>query len=267
MSMLPRVFQCADHRTVDTNRVVRVAAGLADDRIDAPESKPGYFTEPERALPQNIRTGGAEVLIDLHCRYRRDLKRRQQLHNIPHRAAFCVARLDLLQLLLRDAADLQQLLRVILQNVERICAEPLDNASGRAFPDAFEKSRRKIVQKSFRCRRHKLVPVLHMELQAVLAIFPVTLDLQLDGIRLRQSIADSSEPKHPVSERILGTGFFRNRRIIRAHPKNGVFAGFIEVDELIIGCNHSFFHLTQAAGCAAILMLNRLDSDVSTNCS
>ena len=106
-----------------------------------------------------------------------------------------------------------------------------------------------------------------MELQAVLALFPVTLDLQFDGIRLRQSIADSGEPKHPVSERVLGTGFFRHGRIIRTHPKNGVFAGFIEVDELVIYCNHSFFHLTYAAGCAAILMLNRLDSDVSTNCS
>ena len=126
---------------MDTNRVVRIAAGLADDRIDAPESKSGYFTEPERALPQNIRTGGAEVLIDLHCRYRRDLKRRQQLHNIPHGAAFRVARLDLLQLLLRDAADLQQLLRVVFQHIERICTEPLDNASGRAFSDAFEQAR------------------------------------------------------------------------------------------------------------------------------
>ena len=106
-----------------------------------------------------------------------------------------------------------------------------------------------------------------MELQAVLALFPVALDLQLDGIRLRQSIADSGEPKHSVTERILRTGFLRHRRIIRAHPKNGVFAGFIEVDELIIDCNHSFFHLTYAAGCAAILMLNRLDSDVSTNCA
>ena len=265
--MLPRVFQRTNHRTVDTNRVVRVAAGLADDRIDAPESKPGYFTEPERAFSQDIRAGGAEMLIDLHRRHWRDLKRCQQLHNVPHGAAFRVARLDLLQLLLRDAADLQQLLRVILQHVERICAEPLDDASGRAFSDTFEQARRKIAQKAFRCRRHKLVPMLHMELQAVLALFPVTLDLQLDGIRLRQSIADSGEPKHPVTERVLGTGFFRHGRIVRAHPKNSVFAGFIEVDELIIGCNHSFFHLTQAADCAAILMLNRLDSDVSTNCS
>ena len=71
----------------------------------------------------------------------------------------------------------------------------------------------------------------------------------------------------PGTERILGTCLFWYRRIICAHPKDGVFAGFIEVDELVINCNHSFFHLTQAAGCAAILMLNRLDSDVSTNCS
>ena len=111
------------------------------------------------------------------------------------------------------------------------------------------------------------MPVLHMELQAVLALFPVTFDLQLDGIRLRQSIANGCKPQHPVSERVLGTSFFRYGRIIRAHPKNGVFAGFIEVDELVIDCNHSFFHLTYAAGYAAILMLNRLDSDVSTNCS
>ena len=80
-----------------------------------------------------------------------------------------------------------------------------------------------------------------MELQAVFALFPVALDLQLDGIRLRQAIADSGEPKHPVAERVLGTGFFRHGRIICAHPKNGVFAGFIEVDELVIYCNHSFF--------------------------
>jgi len=39
MPVLPRVFQCTDHRAVDTNRVVRVAAGLTDDRIDASESK------------------------------------------------------------------------------------------------------------------------------------------------------------------------------------------------------------------------------------
>ena len=81
------------------------------------------------------------MLIDLHRRHWRDLKRCQQLHNIPHRAAFCVARLDLLQLLLRDAADLQQLLRVEFQHVERICAEPLDNASGCTFSNAFEKPR------------------------------------------------------------------------------------------------------------------------------
>ena len=111
------------------------------------------------------------------------------------------------------------------------------------------------------------MPVLYMELQAVFALFPIAFDLQFDRIRLRQSIADSGKPKHPVTECVLGTGFFRHGRIIRAHPENGVFAGFIEVDELIIDCNHSFFHLTQAAGCAAILMLNRLDSDVSTNCS
>ena len=49
--------------------------------------------------------------------------------------------LDLLQLLLRDAADLQQLLRVVFQHIERICTEPLDNASGRAFSDAFEQAR------------------------------------------------------------------------------------------------------------------------------
>ena len=141
MTVLPRVFQRTNHRTVDTNRVVRVAAGLADDRIDAPKAEAGDFAEPERALPQNIRTGGAEVLIDLHCRHWCDLKRRQQLHNIPHGTAFRVARLDLFQLLLRDAADLQQLLRVEFQHVERICAKPLDDASGRAFSNALEKAR------------------------------------------------------------------------------------------------------------------------------
>ena len=106
-----------------------------------------------------------------------------------------------------------------------------------------------------------------MELQAVFALFPIALDLQFDRIRLRQSIADSGKPKHPVAERVLGPCFFRDRLVVRAHPKDGVFAGFIEVDELVINCNHSFFHLTYAAGCTAILMLNRLDSDVSTNCS
>ena len=61
--------------------------------------------------------------------------------NIPHGAAFRVARLDLFQLLLRDAADLQELFRVVLQHVERICTEPLDDASGRTFSNALEKTR------------------------------------------------------------------------------------------------------------------------------
>ena len=141
MPMLPRVFQCADHGAVDTDRVMRITAGLPDDRIDAPKAEAGDLAEPERAFSQNIRTGWTEVLIDLHRRHRRDLKRCQQLHNIPHGAAFCVARLDLLQLLLGNAADLQQLLRVVFQHIERICAEPLDNASGCAFSNAFEQAR------------------------------------------------------------------------------------------------------------------------------
>ena len=141
MPMLPRVFQCANHSAVDTNRVVWITAGLADDRIDAPKAKAGYLAESERTFPQNVRAGRTEMLIDLHRRHRRDLKRGQQLHNIPHGAAFRVARLDLLQLLLRDAADLQQFLRMILQHIERICAEPLDNASGCTFSNAFEKPR------------------------------------------------------------------------------------------------------------------------------
>ena len=66
------------------------------------------------------------MLIDLHRRHWRDLKRCQQLHNIPHGAAFRVARFDLLQFLFRDAADLQELFRMIFQHIERICAEPLD---------------------------------------------------------------------------------------------------------------------------------------------
>ena len=140
MPMLPRVFQRTDHRAVDTNRVVRIAARLSDDRINAPKAEAGDFAEPERAFPQNICASWAEVLIDLQRRHRRDLKRRQQLHNIPHGAAFRVARLDLFQLLLRDAADLQELFRVVLQHVECICTEPQDNAFGRAFPNAFEKS-------------------------------------------------------------------------------------------------------------------------------
>ena len=39
MPMLPCVFQCADHSAVDTNRVMRIAARLPDDRINASESK------------------------------------------------------------------------------------------------------------------------------------------------------------------------------------------------------------------------------------
>ena len=126
---------------MDTNRVVRVAAGLPDDRIDTPKAEAGDLAEPERAFSQDIRAGGAEMLIDFHRRHWRDLKRCQQLHNIPHGTAFRITRFDLLQLLLRDAADLQQLLRVVFQHIERICAEPLDNASGCTFSNALEKTR------------------------------------------------------------------------------------------------------------------------------
>ena len=97
------------------------------------------------------------MLVDFHGRYRRDIKGREQDHQIPHAPAFRIGGFDVLQLVRGDPSDLQQSLRLVFQHTQCVGTEAVYDQCGGLFTDAFDQPGGKIAVYAFFGLRHDLL--------------------------------------------------------------------------------------------------------------
>ena len=142
-----------------------------------------------------------------------DLEGGQQQHQITQGAALVVGSNDLLQLCLADASYLQQPLRFIFQHIQRVRAKPVyDKFSGLAA-DALDKPRGQIPLDPFTGLGHDLFTLCYMQLDAVLALFPFTVQYHADLIGARQLIAHGGKMDHIVPMPVRAASLFWDRTV------------------------------------------------------
>ena len=185
------------------------------------------------------------MLIDFHGCGRGYLERGQKSHQVTHGLACGIAILDLLQALLCNASDLQQLFWLVLQHIERLDAEPLNNGLGRFRPDPFQQPGGQIAPDTLNGGWYDLMPTLHLELAAVLAVGPDALQLHLNGIRLGQVVAHSHKTDQVVTEFVSASGVLWNHQVRSFQPQDAVFAGLIVKECFVKGRDNAhYFHLS-----------------------
>ena len=221
------LLQGVEQRPLDPHGVVEIAARLLNNGVHALEPEAWNLAQPERTFPQQLHTTRPEVLIDFHGRGGGHLEGGQKGHQVTHDLALRVAGFDLLQAVLCDASDLQQLLRLVLQDVEGLDTKPLYDGVGGFGPDAFQQAGGEISPDALNGGRYDLMPTLHLKLAAIFALGPGALQLHLDGIRLGQVVAHSHKPDQMVAEFVGASGVLRNHQVCGFQPQDTVFAGLI----------------------------------------
>ena len=235
-ALAPGFFQGVEQRALNPHGVQRVAAGLLYDGVHPLEAEAGNLAQPVGAFPDQGDAAGSEMLIDAHGCGGRHLEGGQDGHKVPERLTLGVPGFNLVQSVLRNAANFQKLFRVILNHVQRTDAEPLNDGLRRLFADVLDKAGGKIPTNTLNRRGNDLVPPLHLELKAVLSVDPLALQVHLNRGRLRKVVTDGSEPNQVVGEMVRAPGVLGNHNVRRFEPENTVFACLVVEQGLVERC-------------------------------
>ena len=133
------ILQRVQHRAFDAFGTVQAVIRLADDSIHTLEAEAGDLAQVIRAFFEDVYARRAEVLIDFQRRGGCDFERSQEAHKVAQNAALGVGFLNVLELALGDAADLQKFFRLVIKDVQGIRAERGDNILCRLGADALDK--------------------------------------------------------------------------------------------------------------------------------
>ena len=237
--LCPCVLQRIEQRTVNTLRITQISTGFLYDGVNPLEAEPRHLAEIEGTLSHDVRTGRAEMLIDLLRGRRRDLERGQQGHQDTHPAGFRIGVLDLCKPLLCNTADLKKPVWLMFQNLQSVDTKLFNDRVGCLLSDPFQQTGGKIIADALQCGRHDLLPMIDLKLKPVFSVLPLSIHLDLHRIRLRQFDANGSEADQVVMIAIGASGLCGYAAVLRFHPKNRIFAGRIEKQYLVQCCNNA----------------------------
>ena len=219
---------------------------LADDTIHTLETEAGDLAQVIRAFFKDVHTRRAEVLINLQRRGRRDFERPQEAHKVAQNAAFGVGFLNILEFALGDAADLQQLLRLVVKDIQGVRSERGNNVLCRLGTDALDKPRTQVCQQTVRCLRNDFLPLLDLQLIAVLALHPFAVQFQLYRLSAGQFVPHRRKAQHTVAVVATAASLRRDARVTGLDNDDGEFVCFIVKNRGFVG--------DTAAGDAAVFL-------------
>ena len=226
-------LQCKKQGTLHAHGVVEISTRFLHDGIHSAKAKAGNLAEAVRALPYQRNTARAKMLIDLHRRCRGDLERGQNGHQVTHDFALRITVLDVLQPFFRNASDLQQLLRMVFNHIQRLEPKSQDDGISRLFSDAFQKAGCQITPDTFKRRWNDLTPPLNLQLTTMRARRPGAVILEVYGIGLGQVITYCNKPDQVISVSKRAACFLRNHNVCGLEPQDRVFAGSVEKQHFI----------------------------------
>ena len=240
------ILQRVQHRALDALGAVQAVIRLTDDAVHTLESEAGDLAQVIRAFFEDVHTRRAEVLINYQRRGGRDFERPQKAHKVAQDAAFGVGFLNVLEFSLGNAADLQQLLRLVVKDIQGIRAERGDNVLCRLGTDALDKPGTQVCQQTVRCLRNDFLPLLDLQLIAVLAFHPFAVQFQLHRFGAGQFIPHRRETQHTVAVVAAAASLRRNARVTGLDNNDGEFIRFVVKNRGFVG--------NTAAGNAAVFL-------------
>ena len=240
------ILQRVQHRALDALSAVQAVVRLTDDAIHTLESETGNLAQIIRAFFEDVHTRRAEVLINFQRRGGCDFERPQKAHKVAQNAALGVGFLNILKFSLGDATDLQQLFRLIIKDVQGIRAERGDNVLCRLGADALDKPGAKIRQQAVRCLRNDFLPLLDLQLIAVLVLHPFAVQFQLHRLGAGQFVPHRRKAQHAVAVITAVASLWRDARVAGLDKDDGEFVCFIVKNRRFVG--------DTAAGNAAVFL-------------
>ena len=240
------ILQRVQHRTLDALGTVQAVIRLTDDAIHTLESEAGNLAQVIRTFFEDVHTRRTKVLINFQRRGGRNFERSQKAHKVAQNAAFGVGFLNVLEFSLGNAADLQQLLRLVIKDIQGIRAERGDNVLCRLGTDALDKPGTQVCQQTVRCLRNDFLPLLDLQLIAVLAFHPFAVQFQLHRFGAGQFIPHRRETQHTVAVVAAAASLRRNARVTGLDNNDGEFIRFVVKNRGFVG--------NTAAGNAAVFL-------------
>ena len=240
------ILQRVQHRALDALGTVQAVVRLADDAVHALEAEAGNLAQIIRAFFEDVHARRAEVLIDFQRRSRRDFERSQKAHKIAQNAALGVGFLNILEFALGDAADLQQLLRLVVKDIQGVRAERGNNVLCRLGTDALDKPGTQVCQQTVRCLRNDFLPLLDLQLVPVLALDPLAVQFQLHRLGAGQFVPHRRKAQHSVAVIAAAASLRRDARIIGFDNDDREFVCFVVKNRRFVG--------DTAAGNAAVFL-------------
>ena len=240
------ILQRVQHRALDALGTVQAVVRLADDAVHALEAEAGNLAQIIRAFFEDVHARRAEVLIDFQRRSRRDFERSQKAHKIAQNAALGVGFLNILEFALGDAADLQQLLRLVVKDIQGVRSERGNNVLCRLGTDSLDKPGTQVCQQTVRCLRNDFLPLLDLQLIAVLALDPLAVQFQLHRLGAGQFVPHRRKAQHSVAVIAAAASLRRDARIIGFDNDDREFVCFVVKNRRFVG--------DTAAGNAAVFL-------------
>ena len=182
------ILQRVQHRAFDALGAVQAVIRLTDDAIHTLESEAGDLAQVIRAFFEDVHTRRTKVLINFQRRGGRNFERSQKAHKVAQDTALGVGFLNVLELALGDAADLQQLLRLVVKDIQGVRSERGNNVLCCLGTDALDKPGAQVCQQTVRCLRNDFLPLLDLQLVPVLALDPLAVQFQLHRLGAGQFV-------------------------------------------------------------------------------
>ena len=240
------ILQRVQHRTLDALGAVQAVIRLTDDAIHTLESKAGNLAQVIRTFFEDVHTRRTKVLINFQRRGGRNFERSQKAHKVAQDTALGVGFLNVLELALGDAADLQQLLRLVVKDIQGVLSERGNNVLCRLGTDAPDKPGTQVCKQTVRCLRNDFLPLLDLQLIAVLALDPLAVQFQLHRFGAGQFVPHRRKAQHTVAVIAAAASLQRNARIIGFDNDVGEFVCFVVKNRRFVG--------DTAAGNAAVFL-------------
>ena len=240
------ILQRVQHRTLDALGAVQAVIRLTDDAIHTLESEAGNLAQVIRTIFEDVHTRRTKVLINFQRRGGRNFERSQKAHKVAQNTAPGVGFLNVLELALGDAADLQQLLRLVVKDIQGVRSERGNNVLCRLGTDALDKPGTQVCQQTVRCLRNDFLPLLDLQLVPVLALHPLAIQFQLHRLGAGQFVPHCRKAQHTVAVVAAAASLRRDARVTGLDNDDGEFVCFIVKNRGFVG--------NTAAGDAAVFL-------------
>ena len=240
------ILQRVQYRALDALGAVQAVIRLTDDAIHTLESEAGNLAQVIRTFFEDVHTRRTKVLINFQRRGGRNFERSQKAHKVAQDAALGVGFLNVLELALGDTADLQQFLRLVVKDIQGVRSERGNNVLCRLGTDALDKPGTQVCQQTVRCLRNDFLPLLNLQLIAVLALDPLAVQFQLHRLGAGQFVPHRRKAQHTVAVIAAAASLQRNARIIGFDNDDGEFVCFVVKNRRFVG--------DTAAGNAAVFL-------------